>query len=137
MNKLFKITAVAAITLTAAGVFAAPPPKHNHKHKDNDGIRLATDIINLVDASVRLITGTPQTVVVNTVPPPPAPVVVTPPPQPPVIVVPPPPPPQTQVIVTHAPRYKAVPKRVTHHYGKPKFKPVKHNFAAQPGHFRR
>lgn len=124
MNKIIKITAVAAITLTATGIFAAPPPpKNNHKHKDNNGIRLATDIVNLVNASVRLITGTPQTVIVNT----PPPVVVTTPPQPKVIHHPIPP--KHKTIVTPPPR----PKPVTYHYENPTVRPVK----TTHGNFRR
>ncbi len=105
MNKFFKITVVAAVTFTAAGVFAAPP---KHHHDDNKGLHLATDIVRLVDSCVRLLTGTPQTVVVNQ----PAAVVATTVPavtttiQTPVIVAPPPPPVQQVYInntVTHRP----------------------------------
>ena len=120
MNKFFKITVIAAVTFTAAGVFAAPPKHHN----GNNGVRLAADIVRLVDNSIRLITGQPQTVYVA-----PAPVVVTPPPPPPVIVpqppiavVQPPPPPvvvqQRPIIVKPQPKavHRPVPR---HHNNKP------------------
>lgn len=152
MNKLIKTTVVAAFALTATGIFAAPP-HHNrnhkkavhihHHHRDkNDGIRTATNIVNLVGSCINLLTGAPQTVVVNQ----PA-VVVAPPPPPPqtVIVNNPPPPPRTVVINNPPPvnnntiiinngqtPYRPKPLPVTHHYGRPRVKNVKHNFAAQP-----
>ena len=63
-----------------------PGPKHHH-HDGSSGVRLATDIVNLVRAVVE-----PRPVVVAPAPPPPAPVVVAPPPPPPapaVVVTPP------------------------------------------------
>lgn len=74
---------------------------HGHHHKENDGVRLAAEIIGLVGAVLN-----PQPTVV--VAPPvvaPAPVVVAPPPPP--IVVPAPPP---VIIHRHAP-----PPRRIHH----------------------
>ena len=78
MNKFFKITVVAAVTLTAAGVFAAPPrhhkpaPKKHHvvhhvKHAPrNTGLQIAANIANIVNTSINILTGTPP-------PPPPQP----------------------------------------------------------------
>lgn len=146
MKNIVKITAVAAIAFTATGVFAAP---HHEHHKETNGIRLAADIINLVHSTVNLLTGTPNTVVINqtnaVVPPPPPPC----PPQQTVIVNnPPTPPPQTIVINNHRPRpnktviinnkpFRTKTHPVQHHYGKPVVKNIKHNFADLPQHRRR
>lgn len=112
MNKLFKITVVAAVTFTAAGAFAGPR-HHNKHHKGNDGVRLAADIINLVDSSLRLLTGTPRTVVVA---PQPAVVVAPPPPPAQVIVTAPPPPrrPNTIIINNPPPRRHPQPHKPNH-----------------------
>lgn len=93
------------------GVFAAAEARHHHH--GSRGVRLATDIVNLVGASLNLIN--PRPVVVAPAPAPvvvtPAPVVVAPPPPPvvvtpaPVVVAPPPPP--RPVIVTPPPRRHA------------------------------
>ena len=72
---------------------------HGHHHKENDGVRLAAEIIGLVGAVLN-----PQPAVVVT----PAPVVVAPPPPPPPIVVPVPPAP----VIIHRP---APPPRRIHH----------------------
>lgn len=120
MNKLFKITVVAAVTFTAAGAFAAP---HRPHHEKNEGIRLATDIIKLVDCSIRLLTGTPQTVVVT------QPAVVTPAITTPVVVAPQPP-----VIINHTTTHRPIiikqqnhrkPPRVVHHKPAPPRKPAR------------
>ena len=74
MNKTVKINLILAAVICAVGVFAAPPKerKHNHRHdKDNHGVRLATDIVRLVGASLDIFA--PRKTVVVT---PPAPVVV-------------------------------------------------------------
>ena len=114
------------------GVFAAAEARHHHGSR---GVRLATDIVNLVGASLNLINPrpvvvapAPAPVVVTPAPvvvaPPPPPVVVAPPPPPrPVIVAPPPPrpvivapPPRRPVVVTPlAPRRHAPP----HSHGRP------------------
>lgn len=65
---------------------------HGHHHKENDGVRLAAEIIGLVGAVLN-----PQPVVVT-----PAPVVVAPPP----VVVPAPP------VVIH--RHTPLPRRIHH-----------------------
>ena len=78
------------------GIFTFAQARH---HDDGRGVRLATDIVNLVGASLNLIN--PKPVVVA-----PAPVVVAPPPPPPrrpVVVAPPPPPPRRPVVVTPPP----------------------------------
>lgn len=116
MNKFFKITVVAAVTFTATGVFAAPH-HGGHHHGGNEGVRLATDIINLVDSALRLLTGAPQTVeivqpgvtVINNTPPPP-----------------PPPPVRTVFINNHrpAPRPQTVIINNNHHPRKPVARPV-------------
>ena len=88
-----KFVFLCAVILGAVTLNAGP-----HHHRGNKDLRKAADIINLVGASVNLLTTVTQpqqTVVVHTPPPPPpAPaqvVVVTPPPPPaPVVVVTPP-----------------------------------------------
>ena len=144
MKNIVKITAVAAIAFTATGVFAAP---HHEHHKETNGIRLAADIINLVHSTVNLLTGTPDTVIINQ-----ANTVVT---QPTTIVEtachpkttliinnPPPPPPKPVIINNTHPRPNPLviinnrkPKAPNH--GKVVVKNVKHNFAAQPKPHRR
>lgn len=131
MNNIFKITVVAAVTFTATGVFAAPAPHKHHHH--NNGIRLATDIVNLVNSSIRLLTGYPKTVyvapaaTVQTVvatPPAPAQTVIidntTPPPPPRTVIInnPTPPPPRPVIINNrnHHPR-----PRTNYHPAKPRF----------------
>ena len=155
MKNIVKITAVAAIAFTATGVFAAPHPKPHNHHKETNGIRLAADIIDLVNSTVNLLTGTPNTVVINQTPAvvtQPAVIVNTPcPPQQTVIVnnPPPPPPPKTVIINNNRPRqnntviinnnkpHRPKPQPVQHHYGRPTVKNVKHNFADLPQHRRR
>lgn len=72
---------------------------HGHHHKENDGVRLAAEIIGLVGAVLN-----PHPAVVA-----PAPVVVAPPPPPPPIVVPAPPTP----VIIHRPA--PPPRRIHHH----------------------
>ncbi len=110
MKNITKLLAVCAIAVTGTAVFAGPPPPPKHHH-DNDGVRLATDIVRLVGASLDLfaprqviytqpavqqstiVYGQPNTTIVYTQPAPPPP----PPPRPVVIrhhrPGPPPPPP--------------------------------------------
>ena len=144
MKNIIKITAVAAIAFTATGVFAAP---HHKPHKETNGIRLATDIINLVHSTVNLLTGTPNTVVIQktqtVVTPPPA-VVTTPcPPQTTLIINNPPPPPPKTVIINNPPPRHNPPiiinnrKPKAPNRGKVVVKNVKHNFADLPPHRRR
>ena len=81
-------------TSSATGLIAGPPPPdyHHHHHGGSSGVRLATDIVNLVRAAVA-----PSAVVVA-----PAPVVVAPAPAPaPVVVAPAPAP--APVVVAPAP----------------------------------
>lgn len=73
---------------------------HGHHHKENDGVRLAAEIIGLVGAVLNPL---PAVVVA------PAPVVVAPPPPPPPIVVPAPPTP----VIIHRPA--PPPRRIHHH----------------------
>ena len=86
MKKMTKVFVIAAAMLTTGAVFAGP----HHRHHRNDGLDLATGIVDL------------GLKVVN-----PAPVVVAPPPPPPVVVAPPPRP----VVVTPAPVVVAPPPR--------------------------
>lgn len=114
MNKFFKITVVAAVTFTATGVFAAPH-HGGHHHGGNEGVRLATDIINLVDSALRLLTGAPQTVEIV---------------QPGVTIInntPSPPPPVRTVFINNhrpAPRPQTVIINNNHHPRKPVARPV-------------
>ena len=122
MNKTVKINLILAAVICAVGVFAAPPKerKHNHRHdKDNHGVRLATDIVRLVGASLDIFA--PRKTVVVTPPAPvvvsqpavvattPAPVVVS---QPAVVVTTPPP-----IMIAPAPRryYRLPPPPPRHH----------------------
>lgn len=120
---------VAVMLIVAAcgtALFAGPrhDRRHHHHDKGSKGVRLATDIVNLVGAVLN--PNPPTTVVVNPAPapvqtvvvaPPQQTVVVAPPPPPPrtVVVVPPPPPPRT-VVVTPPPRHhhRPAPVRVYH-----------------------
>ena len=92
-----KIIALSGCLIVLAGTaLYAGPPHHRHHRDKGEGVRLATDIVNLVGASLNVLTGGPTVVVTPPPPPPPAPVVVAPPPPPPpapVVVAPPPPPP--------------------------------------------
>lgn len=143
MKNIVKITAVAAIAFTATGVFAIP---HHEHHKETNGIRLATDIINLVHSTINLLTGTPNTVVIQkthtVVTPPPAVVTTTCPPQTTLIINNPPPPPKPVIINNTHPRPNP-PVIINNHrpkapnHGKVVVKNVKHNFAAQPKPHRR
>ena len=82
MKKLivFGIALLCGATLCAG-------PRGGHHHHGNKGVRLATDIVNLVGASVNTVAAVvaPRPAVVVA---PPPPVVVAPPP--PVVVAPPP-----------------------------------------------
>ena len=74
MTNTTKFLAVATLAIcTGTAAYAGP---HHHHHGGSDGVRLATDIVRLVGASLNLVA--------------PPPVVVAPPP--PVVVAPPPPP---------------------------------------------
>lgn len=139
MNKLIKTTVVAVFALTATGVFAAP---HHHPRKEKDGVKKATNIINLIGSCINLVTGNTPAVVVHQ----PAAVVTKPAPTRTVIINNPPPPPPCTVVINNRPPvnnntiiinngqtpYRPKPLPVTHHYGRPRVKNVKHNFAAQP-----
>ena len=95
------VIAIAFCTSVLAGPPGPPPKHHRHHDKGNKGIRLATDIVNLVGA---VLNPKPTTVVVAPPPPPPRTVV----------VAPPPPPPRT-VVVTPPPRHhRPAPVRVHH-----------------------
>ena len=90
-------------------------PHGGHHHHGSKGVRLATDIVNLVGASINTAAAivAPRPAVVA----PPPPVVVTPPPRvvvappPPVVVAPPPP-----VVVAPPPRVVAPPPRPGRHH---------------------
>ena len=102
MNRKIYLTGLIAGTLlTVPGVLLAHG--RHHRHDDGRGVRLATDIVNLVNAVL-----TPVRPVVVAPPPPPPP---------PVVVVPAPPPPR-RVYVTPPPvryHYRGAPPR--HHGG--------------------
>ena len=97
MNRKFGFAfALAGTLLVVPGVVLA---HGGHRRHDDPGkgVRLATDIVNLVNAAltpVRPVVVAPAPVVVTPPPPPPRRVYVTPPPPPPrrVYVTPPPPP---------------------------------------------
>lgn len=74
MNNTTKILTVAAFAIFAGtAAYAGPHHGHGHHHDKNNGVRLATDIVRLVGASLDVVR--PRPVVVT-----PAPrVVVTPP----------------------------------------------------------
>ena len=87
MKNTTKALTACLLVFAGTAVFAHGPG-HGHHHHGNDGVRLATDIVNLVGASLNVLTGGP---VYITPPPPPPPVVVVPPPPPrPIVVAPPP-----------------------------------------------
>ena len=99
-------------------------PHHGGHHHGSKGVRLATDIVNLVGASVNTVAAVvaPRPAVVVA---PPPPVVVAPPPRvvvappPPVVVAPPPrvvvaPPPRHHRPVTHV-VVAPPPRHVRHH----------------------
>ena len=102
-------------------------PRGGHHHHGNKGVRLATDIVNLVGASVNTVAAVvaPRPAVVVAPPPPvvvtpPPPVVVAPPPRvvvappPPVVVAPPPP-----VVVAPPPRHhRPAPPPPRYHHGR-------------------
>ena len=103
MNKKF-LSSTAGLALIAGAMLvpmsAQAGDRHHHHHRHNDGIVLATDIVNLVGASLNVLRPAPvvveQPVVVAPAPAPVVPVVV-PRPQPVVVVeevLPPPPPPR-------------------------------------------
>ena len=110
MNRKFGFAfALAGTLLVVPGVVLA---HGGHRRHDDPGkgVRLATDIVNLVNAAL-----TPVRPVVVA----PAPVVVTPPPPPRRVYVTPPPPPPRRVYVTPPPpprhHYRGAPPR--HHGG--------------------
>ena len=126
-----KFVAVMLI-VTACGTVLFAGPRHDRRHHHHDkgskGVRLATDIVNLVGAVLN--PNPPTTVVVNPAPapvqtvvvtPPQQTVVVAPPPPPPrtVVVVPPPPPPRRTVVVTPPPRHHHRPAPVRVHHAPP------------------
>ncbi len=89
-----------------ASTFAAPPPGRHHEHRDNDGLRTANGILNLIDKALHIFSwhSKPTPVVVT-----PTPVVVTPTPPPaPVVVAP------ASVVVAPAP--VVVAPAAIHHY---------------------
>ncbi len=115
---------VFGITLLCGATLCAGPHRGGHHH-GNKGVRLATDIVNLVGASVNTVAAVvaPRPTVVVA---PPPPVVVTPPPRvvvappPPVVVAPPPPvvvAPPPPVVVAPPPRVVVAPppRHVRHH----------------------
>lgn len=75
MNNTTKILTVAAIAIFAGTAAYAKP--HHHDHDRHNGVRLATDIVRLVGASLDIVT--PRPVIVT------QPAVIAPPP----VVVPP------------------------------------------------
>lgn len=103
-------------TLLLTGVLAfaalAPMSAQAHGPKHNDGVRLATDIVNLVGASVRLLN--PYPVVVT-----PAPVVI----QEPIVIDP--------VYVPRRPWY--VPRRPWYVPRRPRYVPRRPRFEPMPG----
>ena len=104
-----KFVAVMLI-VTACGTVLFAGPRHDRRHHHHDkgskGVRLATDIVNLVGAVLN--PNPPTTVVVNPAPAPVQTVVVTPPPRRTVVVAPPPPPPRTVVVVPPPPPRRTV-----------------------------
>ena len=102
------------LLLTGLLAFAALAPMSAQAHgpKHNDGVRLATDIVNLVGASVRLLN--PYSVVVT-----PAPVVI----QEPIVIDP--------VYVPRRPRY--VPRRPWYVPRRPRYVPRRPRFEPMPG----
>ena len=133
MTHTTKILAAAALAIfTGTAIYAGP---HHPHHGGNDGVRLATDIVRLVGASLNLVAPPPPIVVAPPPPPvvlpPPLPVVLPPPfilppppvilpPPPPVEVTPPPPPPQPRRIYRGAPQPHYCPprgQRHHHHHG--------------------
>ncbi|MBR2364872.1 MAG: hypothetical protein IKA79_06690 [Lentisphaeria bacterium] len=74
-KNIWKIATVSVTLLAVQCAFGGPPPPRHHHKDDGRGVRLATDIVNLVKA---VVTPAPAPVVVTT--PAPAPVVVTTPP---------------------------------------------------------
>ena len=126
MTHTTKILAAAALAIfTGTAVYAGP---YHHHHCGNDGVRLATDIVRLVGASLNLVAPPPPVVIA-----PPPPIVVTPPapvilpspvilpPPVPVILPPPepvvvaPPPPQPRRIYRGAPQ-PHFPRGPHHHH---------------------
>ena len=94
---------ILGIAIIGGATLCAHP---RHGHHGNKGLHLATDIVNLVGASVRAVTAVAAprpAVVVHTAPAPAPAVVVHTPPPPPVIVHTPPPPPRPVVIHTPPP----------------------------------
>ena len=65
MNKGLKTVLAVAVIATCAGVMAGP--HHHHHHKPNNGVRLATDIVNLVGASLNLAAPRPAVVTIPAV----------------------------------------------------------------------
>ena len=76
MKKMILTAAALAAALTVFGGPPPPPPHHHHDH-GNSGVRLAAEIVGVVNNALA-----PRAVVVQPAPPPPRPVVVQPPPAP-------------------------------------------------------
>ena len=120
MNKGIKTVLTVAVIITCAGAMAGPH-HHHHHHKHNDGIRLATDIVNLVGAGLNVLAPRPVVVTAPAVVAPriigttthivtPAPVVYTTP-APVYYTTPPPPPPPRH----HHPHHHHRPQHLGHH----------------------
>lgn len=62
MNKGIKTVLTVAVIAACAGVMAGPHHHHHHHHKHNDGVRLATDIVNLVGAGLNVLAPRPVVV---------------------------------------------------------------------------
>ncbi len=92
------------LLLTAFISLAAVVPFSSKAHGHNDGVRLATDIVNLVGTS--LYWGTPKVIYTTPTVFTPAPVIIE---QAPVVVLPPPPPPPRIYYTPAWPRYYIAP----------------------------
>lgn len=60
MTKGIKTVLTVAVIITCTGVMAGP--RHHHHHKHNNGVRLATDIVNLVGAGLNILAPRPVVV---------------------------------------------------------------------------
>ncbi|MBR2441210.1 MAG: hypothetical protein IKB25_13515 [Lentisphaeria bacterium] len=58
MKNTTKALTACLLVFAGTAVFAHGPG-HGHHHHGNDGVRLATDIVNLVGASLNVLTGGP------------------------------------------------------------------------------
>ena len=115
MSVNVKFIGIMLVAMAMGTALFAGPPRHDrrphHHDKGNKGIRLATDIVNLVGAVLN--PNPPTTVVVTPAPAPQQTVVVAPAPQQTVVVAPPPPP--RTVVVAPPPRHhRPAPVRVHH-----------------------